>query len=120
MKKKTIVILLISIVFCGIAFFTYKSFSYHERMEKLGMELMLKIDSYKERKGHLPKDLSEIGIDVEFECNHYQGGTFYYTITNDSTYWLEFPVDAENNCGISSANRVWKEDYIIEVSDERI
>ena len=101
-----------------IAFIAYESLSYNSRMDKLGYELMQKIDSYKEKHGHLPKDLSEIGIDGEFHSNHFKGGTFYYTISNDSTYWLEYSLDAENNRGISSAKRIWQEDYVISISKQ--
>lgn len=116
--KRYIVLIIMMTIIGVLAFLAYESLSYKSRMDKLGYELMQKIDSYKEKHGHLPKDLSEIGIDGDFHSNHFKGGIFYYTISNDSTYWLEYSLDAENNRGISSAKRIWQEDYAISISKQ--
>lgn len=113
MGKYILLAILITILL-GTAFLTYRRLTYSERMEQYGYELMQKIDAYKAEHGHYPKELNIInGVEVDFECNHYKGGIFYYTLANDSTYWLEYPLDAENNRGMSSANRIWTEDYVI-------
>lgn len=110
-KKILLTITLLALI--GVAVLTYRTLTYNTRMDELGYELMQKIDSHKEKTGFLPKDLSEIGIDVDDECYHYKGGIFYYTILNDSIYCLEYPLDAENNRGITSDNRIWTENYVL-------
>ena len=113
---KYILLTILVITLLGAAFFAYKYLTYSERMEEYGYELMQKIDAYKTEHGHYPRNLSEIdGVEVDFECNYYKDGVFLYTLANDSTYWLEYSLDAENNRGISSTDRVWTEDYVISI-----
>ncbi|MBQ9555870.1 MAG: hypothetical protein IJV05_06570 [Muribaculaceae bacterium] len=112
--RKYILLAILTVLLLTAAFLTYRYLTYSNRMEEYGYELMEKIDAYKTEHGLYPKDLSQIdGVEVDMECNHYKDGIFFYTLANDSTYWLEYFLDAEKCRGISSTNRIWTDDYVI-------
>ena len=51
-----------------------------DKRQKLGEEIIAKIETYKKQNGHLPKKLNDIGVIEKEE------GPIYYSKQNETTY----------------------------------
>ena len=113
MKKKVAWIIAVFVV---MAFFGYRCNQithYDELMMKNGFELRDKIKAFYRENHRLPETLEEIGLTTDFECNYFKGGFYFYQPFSDSTFSLEYMIDAENNRGLYSESDHWTERYSI-------
>lgn len=75
-----------------------------DNKQKLGEEIIAKIETYKKTIGHLPNNLKDIGIIEKEE------GPIYYKWQNDSTYMIYYGVGLGESMVYDFKNKQWKSD----------
>jgi hypothetical protein len=79
-------------------------FSCTDKKQKLGEEIITKIENYKKTAGHLPNHLDSIGV-VEKE-----EGPFYYKKENDTTYIIYYGLGLGESMVYDFKTNQWKSD----------
>ncbi len=76
-------------------------FSSCDDKQSIAGETILKIERYKARTGHLPKNLTPIGIKETEE------GPVYYEKQTDSTYIVRYGLSLGESSTYNSATKTW-------------
>lgn len=83
MKKNLIVSLTILLAFIILYFFFLKDYD-EKKLVKQGNEIVVKVEEYRFRKGHLPNNLGELGI------NETADYPLYYNKWDNMNYMIYF------------------------------
>lgn len=75
-----------------------------ESKQKLGEEIIAKIETYKKTNGYLPNHLKDIGIIEKEE------GPIYYTKQNDTTYTIYYGLGLGESMVYDFKTKKWKSD----------
>jgi len=75
-----------------------------DKKQKLGEEMISKIENYKKANGHLPNHLNDIGV-VEKE-----EGPIYYTKQNDTSYIVYYGLGLGESMVYDFEKKQWKSD----------
>lgn len=80
-----------------------------EVLMQKGEEIIIKIEEYKRKNGHLPKTLKEIGFE-QYEAEE-NANSFYYNIVSDSVYTISFMMSIDYNKFYYSDTKQWENGY---------
>ena len=75
-----------------------------DNKQKLGEEIITKIETYKKSNGHLPNQLKDIGIIEKEE------GPIYYKRQNDTTYIIYYGLGLGESMVYNFKNKRWERD----------
>ncbi len=75
-----------------------------DKKQKLGEEIIAKIENYKKANGHLPDNLTELGV-IEKD-----DGPIYYTKKNDTTYIVYYGAGLGESIIYNFKTKMWERD----------
>jgi hypothetical protein len=101
LKHWLLVIVALILVIGYLAFFGPDALVWRAEINK-GNGLVVRIDTFREQRGHLPQSLSEIGLDSK-DLDKY-----FYQECSDSRYLLSFGTELGESMTYDSSSRSWK------------
>lgn len=90
-------------------------------IERVGNEIIVKIEDFQNKYGKLPVNLHELGAPFEDnkETYDYQGYILYYEPTKDGKYWLTVTFGPDEDYIYYSQRKYWRWNYDTELSSEK-